>query len=80
MPTDRDIIDNVDGNGTDATSIENRLNAALNVQQVVTKRLTAIKPSYPDPGPPGAPTTLRAIITEAQATITLAQSMLATRG
>jgi hypothetical protein len=80
MPTDRDIIEDVDGDGTDATSIGNRLNAALNVQKVVSKRLTAIKPNYPNPGPPDGPTTLQSIITEAQATITLAQSMLATRG
>lgn len=76
MPTGRDIISDIDTDATDATSIENRLSAALNVQQVVTKRLTAIQPNMPNPGPPTAPTTLQSIITEAQGVIALCNQMM----
>ena len=76
MPTDRDIISDIDTDATDPTSIENRLSAALNVQRVVTKRLTTVQPYYPNPGPPTGPTTLQAIITEAQGVIALCNQMM----
>lgn len=79
MPTDRDIVSDIDTDATDSTSIENRLSAALNVQQVVTKRLTAIQPYVPSPGPPNVPTTLQSIITEAQGVIDLCNRMLVGR-
>ncbi len=80
MATDRDIVSDLDTDATDSVSLVNRLAAALNVQQVVTKRLTAVEPNYPNPGPPNGPETLQSIITEAQNVINVCNTMLLGRG
>ena len=75
MPTEVDIDDR-DETATDADAIVRRLNKVLRIQQKVTARLDLIKPNIPNPGPPDLPTVVNGIITEAQAAITVAQSML----
>lgn len=79
MPTDVDIDDR-DETATDAEAIIRRLNKVLAIQQKVTARLERIKPAVPDPGPPELPTVINAIITEAQKSITVAQSFLTRDG
>jgi len=75
MPTEVDIDDR-DETATDAEAIIRRLNKVLRIQQKATARLNLIKPHVPDPGPPDLPTVVNGIITEAQAAISVAQSML----
>lgn len=75
MPSDRDILNDVDSTGTDSAALGNRLNAALNVQRVVTKRVTAVNSVWANPGPPNAPQLLTDLITEAKATIAAAESI-----
>ncbi len=79
MPTDVDIDDR-DETATDAPALIRRLNKVLAIQQKVTARLERIKPNVPDPGPPDLPTVVSSIITEAQKSITLAQSYLTRDG
>lgn len=78
MPTEVDIDDR-DETGTDAEAIVRRLNKVLKIQAKVTARLTLIKPHTPSPGPPELPTVVGAIITEANASIALAESLLGAR-
>jgi hypothetical protein len=75
MPDDVDIDDR-DEPGTDAPAIIRRLNKVLRIQQKATTRLERIKPHAPEPGPPDLPTVVNQIVTEAQKTISVAQSML----
>ncbi len=79
MPTDVDIDDR-DETATDADAIIRRLTKVLAIQQKVTARLERIQPNIPSPGPPELPTVVSSIITEAQKSITLAQSMLTRDG
>ena len=75
MPEDRDIIDERDEDGQDAAAIERRLTKALRVQAKVTARLQAILGHASNPGPPIGPQLCDQIVTEAQASITAAQSI-----
>ncbi len=79
MPTEVDIDDR-DETATDAPGIIRRLNKVLAIQQKVTARLERIQPNLPNPGPPELPTVVSSIITEAQKSITLAQSFLTRDG
>ncbi|MBX3131579.1 MAG: hypothetical protein KF718_32985 [Polyangiaceae bacterium] len=79
MPTDRDIIDDRDSDGTDDGALAGRLGSALNVQRVVTRRLGQLRGVWRNPGPPQAPQLLTDIIAEAEATIAHARAMQATR-
>lgn len=79
MPTDVDIDDR-DETATDGPGIIRRLNKVLAIQQKVTARLERIKPNIPNPGPPELPTVVNSIITEAQKSISTAQSMLTRDG
>ena len=72
---DRDIIDEIDDDSADNTAISRRLNRALAIQQKVTARLNAILTVAVSPGPPDGPTTCDAIVTEANNSITAAQSI-----
>lgn len=79
MPTEVDIDDR-DETATDAEAIIRRLNKVLAIQRKVTARLELIKPNVPEPGPPDLPTVVGSIITEAQASINIAQSLLTRDG
>lgn len=79
MPTEVDIDDR-DETATDAEAIIRRLNKVLAIQRKVTARLELIKPNVPEPGPPDLPTVVGSIITEAQASISIAQSLLTRDG
>lgn len=79
MPTEVDIDDR-DETATDAEAIIRRLNKVLAIQRKVTARLSLLKPNMPEPGPPEVPTIVNSIITEAQASISIAQSLLTRDG
>jgi hypothetical protein len=80
MPTDRDIIDDRDQDTFTSIAEVNRLNAALNVQRVVSKRLSALKAGFIEPDVGDRPTaagSLEAIKTEAATVVRLADELLA---
>jgi hypothetical protein len=72
-------IDNRDPGGSDEVALVNRVNACLNTLQAVNQRMIDIQISWGNPGPPGGPDALNALIAECKRTMDIAVALGGTR-